>query len=293
MILSVDPSRAGDGELAEGERERLARLAGRCSREDVMRAFDLLSKAEQDIRIASHPRYHFEMMLLRWMHLRKLVPLADVLEQLGSGSSASRRQPLDAPAPARAIEAPAFRAPASPPRTPAPVAARASAAPSAPRSVAPTAVTAVPASAATGRPPLSGPALKDALLAEIRAGKGLLYNTVVAQAQKIEVVDDRIIFTFLPTHRAMREQLEQGRPWLEATAERIAGRKISVMAVQATSPSVASTAQAPDAEGAAPSAGAAADVAQKRDLKAEAMSSSAVQAMLDVFPVEIRDIEEM
>ena len=28
-------------------------------------------------------------------------------------------------------------------------------------------------------------------------------------------------------------------------------------------------------------------------LKAEAMSSSAVQAMLDVFPAEIRDVEEM
>ena len=33
--------------------------------------------------------------------------------------------------------------------------------------------------------------------------------------------------------------------------------------------------------------------APKRDLKAEAMSSSAVQAMLDVFPAEIRDVEEM
>ena len=33
--------------------------------------------------------------------------------------------------------------------------------------------------------------------------------------------------------------------------------------------------------------------AAKRDLKAEAMSSSAVQAMLDVFPAEIRDVEEM
>ena len=33
--------------------------------------------------------------------------------------------------------------------------------------------------------------------------------------------------------------------------------------------------------------------AGKRDLKAEAMSSTAVQAMLDVFPAEIRDVEEM
>ena len=31
----------------------------------------------------------------------------------------------------------------------------------------------------------------------------------------------------------------------------------------------------------------------KRDLKAEAMSSAAVQAVLDVFPGEIKDVEEL
>src|SRR3954467_14479274 len=50
MIVSVDPQRTGHGELAEGERERLVTLAGRFSREDLMRAFDLLAKAEADIR---------------------------------------------------------------------------------------------------------------------------------------------------------------------------------------------------------------------------------------------------
>src|SRR3954470_5850912 len=79
MLVAVDPSRAGDGELAESERERLTQLAGRFSREDLMRAFDLLGKAEFEIRNASHPRYYFEMVLLRWMHLRKLVPLSELL----------------------------------------------------------------------------------------------------------------------------------------------------------------------------------------------------------------------
>ena len=53
MLLSVDPGRAGDGELGEGERERLTELGRRFSREDMMRAFDLLSKAEQEIRTGS------------------------------------------------------------------------------------------------------------------------------------------------------------------------------------------------------------------------------------------------
>ena len=86
MIVSVDPGRAGETEVAEGERVRLTQLAGRFSREDLMRAFDVLTKAEQDIRVASQPRYHFEMALLRWMHVRKLVPLTELMDQLGGGA---------------------------------------------------------------------------------------------------------------------------------------------------------------------------------------------------------------
>jgi len=134
------------------------------------------------------------------------------------------------------------------------------------------------------------PGLKDPLLAEIRAKKALFYNTVVAQAQKIEVTPERVTFTFLPAHRALREQLELTRPWLEAAAEKIAGRKMSVVAVQSDAPThAASPSAASSAGGPAP-----ADAPkEKRDLKAEAMSSSTVQAMLDVFPAEIRDVEEM
>ena len=126
--------------------------------------------------------------------------------------------------------------------------------------------------------------MKDSLLAEIRAGKGFFYNTVVAQAQKIDVAGDRVTFTFLPAHRALREQFEQARAWLEAAAERLSGRKISVTAVQAADEGSPLEAEQ--------KASAAASTA-KRDLKAEAMSSTGVQALLDVFPAEIRDVEEM
>src|SRR5215510_1241376 len=111
MIVSVDPSRVGDGELAEGERERLTQLAARFSREDLMRAFDLLANAEQEIRTASHPRYQFEMLLLKWMHTRKLVPLAELLAGGGGATSKSQipnpksqtpSRPASAPVPAKA-----------------------------------------------------------------------------------------------------------------------------------------------------------------------------------------------
>ncbi len=261
MILSVDPSRAGDGDLAEGERERITRLASRFSREDLMRAFDLLSKAEQDIRISSHPRYHFEMVLLKWMHLRKLVPLTELLEQSAGGSLAPKR-----PA----------QLPSSNSQLPRDTASKVSANPE----------SRIPDPGS----PIPDPSLKDSFLAEIRAKKALFYNTVVAQAQRIEVTPDRVTFTFLPAHRALREQLELSRPWLEAAAEKIAGRKMSVVAVQADGPVTAASSSAVSS---AASPAAAEAPKEKRDLKAEAMSSSTVQAMLDVFPAEIRDVEEM
>ena len=123
------------------------------------------------------------------------------------------------------------------------------------------------------------------MLAEIRSGKGFFYNTVVAQAQKIDVTDDRVTFTFLPAHRRLREQFDQSRPWLEAAAERLTGRKIAVSAVQAA---------ADNGEPAGAEQKAAAPAGPpKRDLKAEALESTGVQALLDVFPAEIRDVEEM
>jgi hypothetical protein len=123
------------------------------------------------------------------------------------------------------------------------------------------------------------------LLAEIRSGKGFFYNTVVAQAQKIDVTDERVTFTFLPAHRALREQFDQSRSWLEAAAERLTGRKIVVTAVQAAADNGEPVSV--ESQPAAPAA------TQKRDLKAEALESSGVQALLDVFPAEIRDVEEM
>ena len=88
LVLSVDPSRISDPEIAgEGERDRLKALAARFSREDLLRAFDLLTRAEGDVRTAAQPRYHLEMALLRWIYLRKLVSIEDLIAGASSGSS--------------------------------------------------------------------------------------------------------------------------------------------------------------------------------------------------------------
>ena len=102
-------------------------------------------------------------------------------------------------------------------------------------------------------------------------------------AQRIDVTDDRIIFTFASNQNVARGQLDQNREWLETVAQRLTGRRIQVTSAQV------------QAEAAPPAGGASAasPSAPKRDLKEEAKSSPGVQAMLEVFPAEIRDVEEM
>jgi hypothetical protein len=198
------------------------------------------------------------MALLRWIHMRKLVPLAELLGGLQGGALPPRPStfvPTSAAAPApassRAVVAPVERK-VAPPSPPAAVA------------------------------PMTGEGGRDAFLAEIRKSKMFFYNTVVAQAQKIEFGPDRVTFTFLPAHRTLREQLEQNRPWLESIASAVGGRKMPVGAAQA---------EAPAAEPAVGVAGIA--LSKSVDLKAAAMSDAAVQAMLDVFPTDIEDVEEI
>jgi DNA polymerase-3 subunit gamma/tau len=298
MIVSVDPARASEGEIAEAERPRLTALAKRFSREDLMRAFDVLAKAEQDIRNASQPRYHLEMALLRWMHLQKLVPLTDLLSQLGSGGAGRGIAPPPSPGgdkPRPTVSTAAASGGAQ--------RARSSAAPQESRATIP-ADKPRPATGARAEAPSSAEratvapsGLKDALLGEIRASRGFFYNTVVAQAQRIEVSPERIVFTFLPKHQALRAQFEQQRGWLEAAAERLSGKKIPVVAAQSSSDEPPPTqAVGAGAAGSVPEKGPQGSVTSSAggsDPKQEAMASPAVRDLLDVFPAEIRTVEEL
>ena len=110
MVVKIDPSRA----TRSRDRRRRARARPASSRwrrafssEDLMRAFEVLTKAEYEIRGSTQPRYHLEMALLRWIHLRKLVPLSDLIQGFEKGApspkrtgsrAAGRRPPAAAPA---------------------------------------------------------------------------------------------------------------------------------------------------------------------------------------------------
>jgi DNA polymerase-3 subunit gamma/tau len=297
LVLSVDPSRVNDPEIAgEGERDRLKSLGARFSREDLLRSFDLLTRAELDIRGAAQPRYHLEMALLRWIHLRKLVPIEDLIAGAASAPASTRTPASALPStPAAPPARPASSPVAAPgPRRPQSLPAGRSAAANTP--AAPVTSGVRPSAAietdgaggspvvpsATSTPPNGEATFKDAFLAEVRKTKVVLYNMVVAQAQTIEVSADRVAFTYSATQRTLCETLEQHRAWLEAIAGKLAGRKVTVVAVQTPDAAAAVPGQAPDAS-----------VTRKSELREQALADAGVQALLEVFPAEIRDVEEM
>ncbi len=274
LVISIDAGRAQDPEIAgDAERDRLVALSGRFSREDLMRAFDVLSRAELDIRGAAQPRHHFEMALLKWMHLRRLVPLTELL----AGGSA-RAEPSTRPAPAAARPS---RASAGP--------RQAAAAPSGPPPAKPTPPPSKPAppaaASAQPAPPDDAPAEADpkaAILAEIKRAKRFFHGTIVAQAQRIDLVDDRLVFAFTAGQRTLTARLVKERGWLESLASKVVGRKVTVAAEQddAAADPAADPAPDPRAE-------------SQHELKMAALDDEVVQALLEVFPAEIRDIEKI
>jgi DNA polymerase-3 subunit gamma/tau len=267
LILSVDAKRASDPDVAgDNERERLLAMTGQWSREDLLRAFDLLTKAEQEIRVSDQPRYNLEMALLRLMHLRKLVPLSDLL----AGAVKVPTVPRAPEVPAASFSKPV---PAAPKPVPTP----------APRTGNPV------QNNASGTPGTSGTDFKDRLLAEIKSAKSTFYNLVVASAYRIEATPGGLTFFFLPNQKNAKAQCDEQKAWLQQLAEKVAGRPVPVAVTTlegaATAPSSASARE--------PSSELRRDAkASPEQLKEEAMANSTVQAVLEIFPVEKTTIEE-
>ncbi len=274
LVIAIDSARADDPEIAgDAERSRLVELANRFSREDLMRAFDVLAKAEFEIRSSAQPRYHFEMAVLKWIHLRKLVPLTSLLEGAPASATAPRLAPSAKPPP-----------PAKPPRSktkpvkPTP-AKRAVPKPALAEESVPASKTKAPDVEAIGSGNGAG---KAEILAEVKRAKKFFHGTVVAQAQRIGLVGDRLVFAFSATQRTLSAQLRQNRGWLEEMASRVVGRKIQV-----------TTEQSSHEAAEAPSGQSPAEADEQARLREKAMNDPVVQTLLEVFPGEIGDVKKI
>jgi DNA polymerase-3 subunit gamma/tau len=101
--------------LVPEERERLRPAAEAYSEEDLLRAFEVLVKTEQDLRWAQDPRVTLEFALLKLAQLRRLVPFGELLARVESLEGGEPR-PAAAPRPS----SPRAESPALPPRRPLP-----------------------------------------------------------------------------------------------------------------------------------------------------------------------------
>ena len=105
---------------------------------------------------------------------------------------------------------------------------------------------------------------------------------VVAQAQKIDLAGDSVIFTFAPNHKSLSSQLETKRAWVESLTQTVSGKKLKLV-IKEGEPLAPS----------GPSPADAARGAKAAELKARAKTEPTVQAVLDVFGGEIEDVEEI
>jgi DNA polymerase-3 subunit gamma/tau len=263
LLLKLAP--AGSSLLAAltpEERERVRPLADAFSEEDLLRAVEVLTEADTELRLAQDPRVTVELALLKLVQLRRLMPfseLVDRVERMAAGAAG--------PAARAGVSA----APPGPPPARAPVPKAAPAAPPPPAAVpAMHEAMAPPFEASTTAPPEN---LLGALTAQLQARPTLAQPLKGAQIREegdslvLEVQAD--FFRLAETH--LDEYLDLVR--------KVSGRTRKVRIVSAE---------------AAPLSAAAPDEDRKKKARDEAVGEPAVQEALDLFGgrvVDVRDVK--
>ena len=153
-------------QVPSDQRQQIGEIVGRFSEEDLSRFFNILLRAESEMRYALVPRFHLELALMKMVHARRLVSLEALLSGLGGAALPGKSTP---PLP-RPAAAPPARLAAEPPR---PARTESFAKPPAeePRPAPPVAAPRSPAPVETAAP--AAPANEDAVLAAI---KGKVYG---------------------------------------------------------------------------------------------------------------------
>jgi DNA polymerase-3 subunit gamma/tau len=252
------------------ERDALQSLAAALSEEDLLRGLDLLTRAESELRNATDPRVALDLALLKLVHMRRLVPFAELVarvERLAGGSPAAALPPARPaevrPAPAR-LSAPKPPPVAAPAPLPAPAAPAATAVAPAPAAAPPAQAGSAEAILATmvglcqGRPSLAAP---------LRAATARLEG----DALSIEVPPD---FEAFGTMHA-----EEYRD----LAKKAAGRplRVTVAAGRAAAGEASAAPAAPSPE-----------EDRRQKLREEAERDGAVQEALDLFDGRVVDVRE-
>ncbi|HEY5057310.1 MAG TPA: DNA polymerase III subunit gamma/tau [Acidobacteriaceae bacterium] len=95
-IAGLTPENAGEGlgnellQISPDEQRRAARTATLFSEEELTRFLQTMLRTFDELGYRQEQRFHFELGLLKLVHLRRLLPIEEALSQAGSGSVSSR-----------------------------------------------------------------------------------------------------------------------------------------------------------------------------------------------------------
>ncbi len=98
-------------QVPNDERQQIGEMVGRFSEEDLSRFFNILLRAESEMRYALVPRFHLELALMKMVHARRLASLETLLSGLGGAGLPAKNSPA-----ARPAVVPPARLAAEPPR---------------------------------------------------------------------------------------------------------------------------------------------------------------------------------
>ena len=271
LLVKLAPA---DSALVAGvlpeELERLRALAEALSEEELLRGLHLLTEAETEFRNVTDPRVALDLVLLKLVQMRRLVPFAELVARV-------ERMLGGAPLPGGPAAPPAPRAlPESQPASPAPAAAIRAAAPLPP---------ARPASPPPAEPPREEPparaaaaagsaeALLQAML-ELCQTRPTLAATL--RSASVRFQGDTLVLELPPDFALLASAHADDYKTL---ASKAAGRNVPLQFA-----SVAAPAETP--------AAASAEVVKKQRLREEAEKEQAVQEALDLFDGRVVDVRE-
>ncbi|MGO8787267.1 MAG: DNA polymerase III subunit gamma/tau [Terriglobia bacterium] len=103
-------------QVPSDQRQQIGEIVGRFSEEDLSRFFNILLRAESEMRYALVPRFHLELALMKMVHARRLVSLETLLSGIGGAALPGKSVP-SLPRPAAAPPARLAPEPPRPTRT--------------------------------------------------------------------------------------------------------------------------------------------------------------------------------
>jgi DNA polymerase-3 subunit gamma/tau len=90
LITKVAGDSSALSDVGDAERRSMAEESKDFSESDLVRFFHSLTETEGRLRESAHPRYQLEVGLVKLVEMRRLAPLAQILERLGALEEAMR-----------------------------------------------------------------------------------------------------------------------------------------------------------------------------------------------------------